>query len=210
MNQLKKHKVLFFILLFATLIIVPLFLDYFIFNNTFPSKVSNDGWAGFWGGYLGAIIGAIATLCAILLEITHNQKQRKQDEIKTIRPYLCVQNIKWHTIDGRILNVELEVQNVGFHAACDISIYENNLDCENKKCLYNKHTTLGANNKVIMEIKVNLYESEFYKFCYFDIRGDIYMQELRFATVEKRNIKCIDSCITLEPRLYKTKEEREI
>lgn len=210
MKWLKENRFLFIVLLFIALVIVPSFLNYFVFDNSFSSKVSNDGWAGFFGGYLGAIIGAFATIFAILLEINYNQKQREGDEIRNIRPYLCVQKVNGYTNDEVTTHVELMVQNVGFHAACDISIYDADMDDVHNDLLYDKHTTLGANNQVCIQFDVNLNKSEFYLFHYFDIRGDMYTQELRFSTCERGNVKFIDSCVTLEPELYKTKEERAL
>lgn len=76
MNRIKRNVIL--VLIIAVIVILtPLALHLFIFENTYLSKVSNDGWAGFFGGYIGAIIGALATIVAIKLELNYNQKQRK-------------------------------------------------------------------------------------------------------------------------------------
>ena len=60
------------ILLIITLI--PVFLQYIIFNNGIISNVSNDGWAGFFGGYIGSIIGAFATIKEIVMESAFQPK----------------------------------------------------------------------------------------------------------------------------------------
>lgn len=210
MKWLKGNRFLFIVLLLIILVTVPIFFNYVIFDNSFLSNVSNDGWAGFFGGYLGAIIGAFATICAVILEINYNQKQREKDEIKNIRPYLCVELVYWCKNNEVTTKVKFSVQNVGFHAACDIAIYDADMDDVHHELLYDKHTTLGANNKVCIELNLDLNKSELYSFHYFDIRGNMYTQELRFSTYEEKNVKHVNYCDTLEPELYKTKEERMI
>lgn len=127
MKWLRRHwKTLILVLIAA--ILFPLALDVFIFSNSHPSKVSNDGWAGFLGGYIGAIIGAFTTLAAILLEHKYNEEKHFQDEIKTIRPYLCIQDYSQELCEDRTIDLVLIIQNVGFHAACDIYLHDNDQD----------------------------------------------------------------------------------
>lgn len=128
-------------------------------------------------------------------------KLRKEDEIQNIRPYLCIQNLKWVTTVTNDVSVELTVQNVGFHAACDIYIGDKNSDDIKRKNLYGKHATLGTNNEVVIKINVNLEKSKEYIFVYNDIRGNIYEQELIFSTYKKNKVIQIDSCNTIEPSL---------
>ncbi|HIZ12408.1 MAG TPA: hypothetical protein H9817_00560 [Candidatus Mediterraneibacter stercorigallinarum] len=68
------------ILLIITLI--PVFLQYIIFNNGIISNVSNDGWAGFFGGYIGSIIGAFATIKEIVMESAFQPKWKFQKNLK--------------------------------------------------------------------------------------------------------------------------------
>ena len=68
------------ILLIITLI--PVFLQYIIFNNGIISNVSNDGWAGFFGGYIGSIIGAFATIKEIVMESAFQPKWKFQKNKK--------------------------------------------------------------------------------------------------------------------------------
>ena len=68
------------ILLIITLI--PVFLQYIIFNNCIISNVSNDGWAGFFGGYIGSIIGAFATIKEIVMESAFQPKWKFQKNLK--------------------------------------------------------------------------------------------------------------------------------
>ncbi|KZL92820.1 hypothetical protein [Clostridium magnum] len=47
------------------------------------NKISSDGWLSF----IGSMIGAVATVISILIAIRMNNKQIKQQSIKSIRPY---------------------------------------------------------------------------------------------------------------------------
>ena len=208
MRWLNRHwKTL--ILAIVAVFMIPLALDILIFSNTYPSKVSNDGWAGFLGGYIGAIIGAFTTLIAILLEQKYNKEQRFQDEIRTIRPYLCIQDFSQEAFEDRTIDLMLNLQNVGFHAACDIYLHDNDQDDEKHTTLYHKHLTLAANREKTICVKINLYKSEYYVFVFYDIRGNKYTQELRIEGTYDSSPKRVVSCNTLEPELIMTKEERE-
>ena len=60
-------------------ILIPLLLDYIVFENNVFCSVSNDGWASFFGSFCGGI----ATLFAVLLTLEHNKyeyRQKKEDE----------------------------------------------------------------------------------------------------------------------------------
>lgn len=208
MKWLKRHwKTLALVL--AAVVILPLVLDVLIFSNSYPSKVSNDGWAGFLGGYIGAIIGAFTTLAAILLEQKYNEEKRFQDEIKTIRPYLCIQDYSQEPCEDRTINLILTIQNVGFHAACDIYLHDNDQDDRKYTALYHNHLTLAANGQKAIKVKIDLNKSEYYEFVFYDIRGDKYTQELRIEGTYNSSPKRVVSCNTLEPDLIMTKEDRD-
>ena len=49
------RKVLRIVLGIASVIAVPIFIDFFVFGNVFPSNIDNQAWAGFLGSYLGGI-----------------------------------------------------------------------------------------------------------------------------------------------------------
>lgn len=68
--------ILLVILFFSVLI--PLFLDIFIFGNGFPSYISNSDWSSFLGSYLGGIISGAGTLAAVY--ITTNETRKIQNE----------------------------------------------------------------------------------------------------------------------------------
>lgn len=44
---------------------------FFVFGNAFPSNIDNQAWAGFLGSYLGGI----ATLVAVFITISDNNKK---------------------------------------------------------------------------------------------------------------------------------------
>ena len=81
---------------FACLLIaIPLLIDVFIFGNAFPSNIDNQAWAGFLGSYLGGI----ATLVAVFITISDNnkkieiQRQSEKEQLAeqkkyAVRPYL--------------------------------------------------------------------------------------------------------------------------
>ena len=59
MNRMRK--VLRIVLGIASVIAVPIFIDFFVFGNAFPSNIDNQAWAGFLGSYLGGIATFIST-----------------------------------------------------------------------------------------------------------------------------------------------------
>lgn len=88
----KIFKIIGFVVL---IIAIPFLIDVWIFGNTFLSNIDNQTWASFLGGYLGGI----ATLVAVFITISDNNKkiemQRKleKDQIEeqkkyAVRPYL--------------------------------------------------------------------------------------------------------------------------
>lgn len=89
---LKKWKIGVFILI---AIIFPMFIDWFVFANVFPSNIGNEAWAGFLGSY----IGGLCTMAAVFITINDNNKklkeqrdiqdtQEKEQKRLNIRPYL--------------------------------------------------------------------------------------------------------------------------
>lgn len=61
----------------ALIIVVPLLIDLFIFGNAFPSNIDNQAWAGFLGSYLGGI----ATLVAVFITISDNNKKIEEQKL---------------------------------------------------------------------------------------------------------------------------------
>lgn len=69
----KNLKIVCFVVL---IILIPMLLDIFIFGNTFPSNIENQTWAGFLGSYLGGI----ATLVAVFITISDNNKKIEEQK----------------------------------------------------------------------------------------------------------------------------------
>ena len=77
-NTKKKNVMIIVIIIIATFAI-PLFIDWAIFGNNFPSHISNSEWAGF----LGSFLGGIATMLSVFFTIRYSEKQRiKQEQIR--------------------------------------------------------------------------------------------------------------------------------
>ena len=90
------RKVIKIILGIVSVIAAPIVIDFCVFGNTFPSNIDNQTWAGFLGGYLGGI----ATLVAVFITISDNNKkmemQRKLEKEQleeqkkyAVRPGIC-------------------------------------------------------------------------------------------------------------------------
>lgn len=54
---------------------VPIFLEFFIWRNNFPSAIDNSDWSSFLGSYLGGIIGGFATLLAVRFTLLETKKE---------------------------------------------------------------------------------------------------------------------------------------
>lgn len=71
---------------------IPILMDVFILGNNVPSNIGNDVWADFLGSY----IGGIATLLAVFITISDNNKKIQRQKIDaskeqrrlSIKPYL--------------------------------------------------------------------------------------------------------------------------
>ncbi len=61
-------------------VVLPLFMDKYIFANNYPSSLSNSDWSGFLGGIWGGIIGGVGTLIAVC--ITTLDTREVQEESK--------------------------------------------------------------------------------------------------------------------------------
>ena len=59
-----------------SIIAIPFLLDIFIFGNAIPSNIENQAWAGFLGSYLGGI----ATLVAVFITISDNNKKIEEQK----------------------------------------------------------------------------------------------------------------------------------
>lgn len=182
------------------IIILPILLDCFVFKNNIPSGVSNDAWAGFLGSYTGAIIGAITTLLVVKLEINNDKRSRKDEEINKLRPYLYLE-IKGKVISRNITKVNCVLYNVGLQAACDVCLYNNQDNLNESNIVWNEHMLIPQNSTKQIEFKLDLTESECYKFVFYDVKSNRYEQEIKAVCTYSKDDKVIKAFLVLEPRL---------
>jgi len=202
----KRKKVL--IIFIIVVIIIPFLFHFFIFENSFPSNVSNDGWAGFFGGYIGAIIGAISTIIAISIEIEHNKLEKQKDEIASVRPYLYINKLFPSNISKKC-TITLTIQNLGIQAACSIRIFEHNQDLPKPVVIYDSRFAIASNQKIELELEMDFNNTEYYYFEYYDIKDNLYQQEFRAVLKNFTDYKEPDHFIMFEPQMIQTKKERK-
>lgn len=173
---MKKYikVIILLILLILIIIIVPLILDFLVFDNNIPSRVSNDGWAGFWGAYIGAIIGAVTTYVTVKLEIKYNEKIRKEEIQREFRPYLY---FRADEIDRNKKAVYVFLNNFGKYAACDIKGYIVSQGV--KRLAWNQHFCIEGNSEFQLFIALLSNNDEYYIYEYKDILGRKYEQTVR-------------------------------
>lgn len=132
----------------ALLVMIPILMNIFIFNNNVFSKASNDGWASFLGGYLGGIITLIGVGITIVNVNKENLKAAKRNEDRwldekrsNVAPYLTyeLESIKLEELPKECLSIpigipidnitnhtnnlwKIKIMNDGLRAACDLSI----------------------------------------------------------------------------------------
>ena len=72
-----KHRYgLIILIIIAATFLIPLFIDWIILGNGFPSHLTNGEWASFFGSFLGGI----ATMLAVVFTLRDNEKQRIREE----------------------------------------------------------------------------------------------------------------------------------
>lgn len=94
---MKKYTIT-IILTLICIVGLPLFIDWAIIGNNFPSNISNSDWVGFLGGYIGTIVGAIFSLVGVIFTIRFTREQNQKDRESSVRPYCTVRQVlKNHT-----------------------------------------------------------------------------------------------------------------
>lgn len=90
-NQSKKRKkyapMIICLLVILVLVGVPLIVVVMVKYRWIITDTTNE-WIGFWGGYLGALIGGALTLVGVIITIKNEEKVRKENEIRLMRPVL--------------------------------------------------------------------------------------------------------------------------
>lgn len=207
MEWFRRHK-RFCIVVVLVILLMPILLHFLIFENSFPSKVSNDGWADFFGGYIGALIGALVTFIAISIEIEHNKNEKQKDEIMAIRPYLYINKVV-PVSNGSKVDVTLTIQNLGLQAACGIIMLEDDQDDTGNETVYKKRFAIAANKETEIKVSLDLNKTESYFFDFKDIGDNFYRQRVGAVCKDTHGIKLPEHFVAFEPKLIQTKKERE-
>lgn len=99
--KVKKSTIFVLVLISITMIIgIPLFIDWIIIGNSFPSNIGNADWVGFFGGYIGALIGAVVSLVGILITIRYTNEQNKKERELQVRPYCAIRYVHDNKVTG--------------------------------------------------------------------------------------------------------------
>lgn len=158
------------VIVFAVLVIViPLFIDIGIFGNKFPSNIENQAWAGFLGSYLGGI----ATLLAVFVTISDNnkkieeqkkiEKERLIEEKKhAVKPYLDTRYIFFDEnsefgLNDRVFDIkEDKVEKVRYSlTSTDKHFIKIRQSAPNYLYLKYIIRNIGAGSAVDMQVSVN-------------------------------------------------------
>lgn len=113
---------------------IPIFLEFFIFRNAFPSVLNNGEWAAFLGSYLGGVV----SLIGIYLTIRFTQAENKKERELMYRPHIRVDSCKpdanfsniivstkkdgSHVQDGKKCDIGIRIKNVGLGPVLNFSI----------------------------------------------------------------------------------------
>lgn len=170
-NKRQKFIIILIIVLFPIIIR--------ILECIFGFDIDANGWIGFLGSYIGSIIGAITALMVVNIEIKNSQKEKKNDEIKQLRPYLWlfVESLENNNVCGKI-------KNIGLNTAIFYGIETNNSPVDKQTVLY-CNSALCKNDELQINLDFNLDKTECFNFIFYDMIGNRYTQELRISKEDK-------------------------
>ena len=170
-NKRQKFIIILIIVLFPIIIR--------ILECIFDFDIDANGWIGFLGSYIGSIIGAITALMVVNIEIKNSQKEKKNDEIKQLRPYLWlfVESLENNNVCGKI-------KNIGLNTAIFYGIETNNSPVDKQTVLY-CNSALCRNDELQINRDFNLDKTECFNFIFYDMIGNRYTQELRISKEDK-------------------------
>lgn len=151
------------------IIVIPMLIDIYIFGNTFPSNIENQAWAGFLGSYLGGI----ATLVAVFITISDNnkkieeQKNSEKEQLAeqkkyAVRPYLDTRYIFFNDnsevgLNDRVFDIKegtVEKVRYGF-TSMDEKCIKMRQSVPNNIYLKYIIRNIGAGSAVDMKVSVN-------------------------------------------------------
>ncbi len=165
------------IIIILVIVLFPIIIR--ILECIFDFDIDANGWVGFLGSYIGSIIGAITALMVVNIEIKNSRKEKKNDEIKQLRPYLWlfVESIENNNVCGKI-------KNIGLNTAIFHGIETNNSPIDKQKVLY-CNSALCKNDELQINRDFNLDKTEYFNFIFYDMIGNRYTQELRISKEDK-------------------------
>lgn len=83
-KSVNMKKVIWIIILYALIsIVLPIIFNYFIFENSEISNLSNNEWAGFLGSYVGGILGGLGTLIAMWYTVRTSLEIQRENKYDT-------------------------------------------------------------------------------------------------------------------------------
>ena len=157
-------------------ICIPIFIDFVILGNKFPSNVDNNAWIGFLGSYVGALIGAAITLVGVIMTINYTRKEAKEDRRLSIAPYIKY-DIQKETLSHKhdlsifdvvdddyntLINNTIIIKNIGLGPL--VGIYITDMYFNKKKCCYDRVTAVpgilekGEQILLLIDIRMKLEE----------------------------------------------------
>lgn len=165
------------IIIILIIVLFPIIIR--ILECIFDFDIDANGWIGFLGSYIGSIIGAITALMVVNIEIKNSQKEKKNDEIKQLRPYLWlfVESLENNNVCGKI-------KNIGLNTAIFYGIETNNSPVDKQTVLY-CNSALCKNDELQINRDFNLDKIECFNFIFYDMIGNRYTQELRISKEDK-------------------------
>ena len=165
------------IIIILVIVLFPIIIG--ILECIFDFDIDANGWVGFLGSYIGSIIGAITALMVVNIEIKNSRKEKKNDEIKQLRPYLWlfVESIENNNVCGKI-------KNIGLNTAIFYSIETNNSPIDKQTVLY-CNSALCKNDELQINRDFNLDKTEYFNFIFYDMIGNRYTQELIISKEDK-------------------------
>ena len=165
------------IIIILVIVLFPIIIR--ILECIFDFDIDANGWVGFLGSYIGSIIGAITALMVVNIEIKNSRKEKKNDEIKQLRPYLWlfVESIENNNVCGKI-------KNIGLNTAIFYGIETNNSPVDKQTVLY-CNSALCKNDELQINRDFNLDKTEYFNFIFYDMIGNRYTQELRISKEDK-------------------------
>lgn len=115
---------------------IPLFLEFCIFRNDFPSVLKNSEWASFLGSFLGGLISLVGIYLTIKYTQAENKKERELMYKPHIRICACKPDEKFdyiciptksnccYTENGKNCGIGIKIKNVGLGPLINFSLSE--------------------------------------------------------------------------------------